>query len=133
MTATPVPLAFQPTYQPASFELRMLGAILFQCIRDAWHRGQDRVLFCGYCIEAKRIDGGGKTRPHLVLTLRVAGAPGVLDHMFIAVAPYPIPGTRCDIRMRVVRQRPLRRGESPAGCVSPIDARNASPETGHIS
>ena len=133
MTDTPVPPAYQPTYQPANFELRMLGAILFQCIRDAWHRGQDRVRFLGYCIEARRIDGGGATRPHLVLTLRVVGEPGVLDRMFIAVAPYPIPGTRCDIRMQVVRHRPLRRAESPVGCVSPIDARNASPETGQIS
>ena len=116
----------------------MLGAIMFQCIRDAWRLGQDRVRFLGYCIEAKRIearriDGGGATEPHLVLTLRLAGVPGVLDRMFIAVAPYPIPGTRCDIRMQVVRHRPLRRTDSPVGCVSPIDARNASPETGQIS
>ena len=133
MTAAPVPPAFQPTYQPASFELRMLGAIMFQCIRDAWRLGQDRVRFLGYCIEARRVDCDGATRPHLVLTLRVAGVPGVLDRMFIAVAPYPIPGTGCDIRMQVVRHRPLRRTESPVGCVSPIDARNASPETGQIS
>ena len=137
MTAVPVSpvfqLACQRTYQPASFELRMLGAIMFQCIRDAWRRGQDRVRFLGYCIEARRIDSDGATRPHLVLTLRVAGAPGVIDRMFIAVAPYPIPGTRCDIRMQVVRHRPLRRDDSPVGCVSPIDARNASPETGQIS
>ncbi len=111
----------------------MLGAIMFQCIRDAWRLGQDRVRFRGYCIEAKRIDGDGAAKARLVLTLRMADAPGVLDRMFIAVAPYPIPGTRCDIRMQVVRHRPLRRAESPVGCVSPIDACYASPETGRIS
>jgi hypothetical protein len=133
VTAAPAPPAFQPAYQPASFELRMLGAIMFQCIRDAWRLGQDRVRFRGYCIEARRIDSDGATSPHLVLTLRVAGAPGVIDRMLIAVAPRLSSGTRCDIRMQVVRHRPLRRAESPVGCVSPIDARNASPETGQIS
>jgi hypothetical protein len=71
----------------------------------------------------------------MVLTLRVARRRCrcvVLDRLFIAVAPYPIPGTRCDIRLKPVRHLP-RRTESPVGCVSPIDARNASPETGQIS
>ena len=111
----------------------MLGALLLQSVRDAWRHGQDRVRFRGYCIECRRLGGEGTGHPALVLTLRVAGGAGVLDRLFMAVAPYPIPGTRCDIRLQPVRHLPRGRTESPVGCVSPIDVRNASPETGQIS
>ena len=122
-----------PAYQPSTAELRMLGAILFQSIRDAWQLGMDRTRFRGYCIEARRVDAADGGQPQLVLTLRVTGVSAVLDSLFIAVAPYPIPGTGCDIRLNCVRNFVPRRTESPVGCVSPIDARNASPETGHFS
>ena len=129
MTAVPA----SPAYQPSDAELRMLGAILFQCIRDACKLGMDRVRFRGYRIEARRIDGADGDHPQLMLTLRVTGAAGVLDRMFIAVAPYPIPGAGFDIRFKCVRNLSPRRTESPVGCVSPTDARYASPETGHVS
>ena len=128
-----------PAYQPSAAELRMLGAILFQSIRDAWELGIDRTRFRGYCIEARRLDAPDGGHPQLVLTLRVAGVAGVvgvsavLDRLFIAVAPYPVPGTGCDIRLNCVRSFVPPRTESPVGCVSPIDARNASPETGLFS
>ena len=128
-----------PAYQPSNTELRMLGAIMFQSIRDACQHGEDRVWFRGYSFEARRIDAADGGHPQLVLTLRVAGVAGVvggsavLDRLFIAAAPYPIPGRGCDIRLKCVRNFVLRRTESPVGCVSPIDARNASPETGHFS
>lgn len=126
-----------PGYQPSDAELRMLGAMLFQSIRDAWHRGRDRVRFRGYSVEAIRLDGVGIKHPMLMLTLRIAGTSDVLDRAFIAVAPYPIPGAGCDIRLQLVRNlSPLQTllfTDSPVGCVSPIDVRNASPETGHIS
>jgi hypothetical protein len=128
-----------PAYQPSDAELRMLGAIMFQSIRDACHHGEDRVWFRGYSIEARRIDAADGGHPQLVLTLRVAGVAGVvgvsavLDRLFIAVAPIPIPGAGCDIRLQRVRNFSPRRTESPVGCVSPIDARNASPETGLFS
>ena len=80
----------------------MLGAILFQSIRDAWLRGQDRVRFGDYCVEAVRVDGVGSGCPLLMLTLRLAGAPGVLDRVFIAVAPYPVPGAGFDISLQPV-------------------------------
>jgi hypothetical protein len=124
-------------YQPSNAELRMLGAMLFQSIRDAWYRGRDRVRFRGYSVEAIRLDGVGIKHPTLMLTLRIAGTPDVLDRAFIAVAPYPIPGAGCDICLQPVRNlSPLHTlfcTDSPVGCVSPIDVRNASPETGHIS
>ena len=127
------------SYQPTDIELRMLGAILFQSIRDAWQHGRDQVWFRGYCIEAVRVDGvvrtdgAGAGHPLLMLKLRIAGVPGLLDRVFTAVAPYPVPGAGCDIRLQPVRSLPPRWAESPVGCVSPIDARNASPETGHFS
>ncbi len=111
----------------------MLGALLLQSVRDARLRGADRVRFRGYCIECRRIDGAAGVHPRMVLTLQVAGDIEVLDRLFIAVAPYPISGTRCDIRLEPVRQLPLLPTESPVGCVSPSDVRNASPETGHFS
>ena len=118
-------------YQPSSAELRMFGAILFQSIRDAWHHGRDRATFRGYCVEAIRLDGVGIRHPMLMLTLRIVGAHDVLDRAFIAVAPYPIPGAGCDIRLQPVRNVARCCTESPVGCVSPIDACYASPETGH--
>ena len=129
MTRASTPLA----YQPDSAELRMLGAILFQSIRDAWRCGMDRTRFRGYCIEARRIDAVDDGHSQHMLTLRVTGGPGFLDRMFIAVAPYPIPGAGFDIRLKCVRTSVSRRSESPVGCVSPIDACYASPETGHFS
>ena len=129
MTAVPA----SPVYQPSDAELKMLGAILFQCIRDACKLGMDRIRFRGYRIEARRIDAPAGGHTQLMLTLRVTGAAGVLDRMFIAVAPYPIPGAGFDIRLKCVRNLSPRRTESPVGCVSPTDARYASPETGHVS
>jgi hypothetical protein len=119
--------------QPDAAELRMLGALLLQSVRDAWVRGEDRVRFRGYCIKSRRIDGVDGGHPQLGLTLRVTGVAGVQDRLFIAVAPYPIPGAGCDIHLQCVRRVAPQRVESPVGCVSPIDARYASPETGHIS
>ena len=117
--------------QPSDVELRMLSAILIQSVRDAWQRGEDLVRFRGYRIEARRVDGAGAGHPLLMLTLRIAGAPGVLDRTCIEVAPTPIPGAGCDIRLQPVRNVAQWWTESPVGCVSPIDVRNASPETGH--
>ena len=122
-----------PPEQPTDTELRMLGALLLQSVRDAWLRGADSVRFRGYCIDCRRIDGDDGGHPRMVLTLRVAGGIGMLDRLFIAVAPYPIPGTGCDIRLKCVRRLSPPRTESPVGCVSPIDACYASPETGHFS
>jgi hypothetical protein len=119
-------------YQPSGPELRMLAAVARQSICDAWQRGEDRSVFHGYCIETKRI----KTRhigtaddghPLLVLTLRAAGAAGVLDRLFIAVASHPSPGSAWHISFDGVRAFPPCRTKSLVGCVSPSDARHASP------
>ncbi len=132
-----------PAYQPSDAELRMLGAIVFQSIRDAWRSGEQSCTFRGYRIEARRIDrrhvdtrpvdAADDDHPQLMLTLRIAGTAGVLDRMFIAVAPISIPGAGFDIELKRVCRFAPRQMKSPVGCVSPIDARYASPETGQIS
>ena len=122
-----------PSAQPSDVELRTLGALLLQSVRDAWYSGHDRVRFRTYCIEARRVDAADGSHPRLLLTLRASGMPGAPDRLFAAVARFPAPGTPCNIHLECVRQGAARRTESPVGCVSPIDARNASPEAGHFS
>lgn len=122
-----------PGAQPSDLELRNLGALLLQSVRDAWYCGHDRVRFRNYTIEARRVDGADGAPPRLLLTLRVAGSMGVPDRLFAAVAQFPSPGTRCHIRLKPACESPVLLAESPVGCVSPIDARNASPETGQFS
>ena len=120
-------------YPPGAPELRMLGAIARQSICDAWQRGEDRSAFQGYCIETRRIAAVDEGHALFVLTLRATGATGVLDRHVIAVAPHPIPGSAFPISFDGARTLASRRTESLVGCVSPFDARHASPETGQIS
>jgi len=120
-------------YQPSGLEMRMLGAVARQSICDAWQRGEDRTAFHGYCIETRRIGTVDDGHPLLVLTLRATGAVGVLDRLFIAVASHPIPGSAFHINFDWTRALAPRRTESLVGCVSPFDARHASPESGQIS
>lgn len=92
-----------PATQPDDAELKMLGALLFQCIRQAWLTGVEQARFRGYCVEARRIDCADGAHPRLVLTLWVlAAVPQMQDRLFLAVAPYPVPGAGCDIRLERV-------------------------------
>ena len=129
MTSTPASVG----YQPSRPELRMLGAVARQSICDAWLRGADRTVFHGYSIETRRIGRAGDGCPLLVLTLRATGVGDVLDRLFIAVASHPIPGSAFHISFDWTHASASRRTESLVGCVSPFDARHASPESGQIS
>ena len=129
MTTTPKSVG----YQPSGPEMRMLGAVARQSICAAWQRGEDRSAFHGYCIETRRIGRSGDGHPLLVLTLREASAGRVLYRLFIAVASHPIPGSALRISFDGVRILASHRTGSFVGCVSPFDARHASPETGQIS
>ena len=111
----------------------MLGAVARQSICDAWQRGADRTAFHGYCIETRRIGVAGEGHPLLVLTLRATGAAALLDRVVIAVASPPIPGSAFHINFDWTRASASRQTESLVGCVSPFDARHASPESGQIS
>jgi hypothetical protein len=111
----------------------MLGAVARQSICEAWQRGADRTAFHGYSIETRRIGMADDGHGLLVLTLRATGTVGVLDRLLIAVASHPIPGSAFPISFDWTRALASRRTESLVGCVSPFDARKASPETGQIS
>ena len=111
----------------------MLGAVVRQSIFDAWQCGHDRAAFRGYWIETRRIEACGDGRLNFRLTLRIDGAVEVLDHLFIAVALQPAPGPALAISFDGVRILASHRTGSFVGCVSPFDARHASPETGQIS
>lgn len=120
-------------YQPSRPELRMLGAVARQSICDAWQGGADRTAFHGYSIETRRIGRADDGHPLIILTLRATGVGGVLDRLFIAVASHPIAGSAFHISFDWTRASASCRTESLVGCVSPFDARHASPESGQIS
>jgi len=109
----------------------MLGAVVRQSVWDAWQCGEDRTAFGGYCIETRRIDAASDGQPLLLLALRALGAAEMPDRLFIAVALNRSLSSPLDISFDWVRAWEPPRTESPVGCVSPIDVRNASPETGH--
>ena len=119
-------------YQPSAAELRMLSAVAQQAIVDAWRCGMERAWFRGYRIEARRLDGADGRSHFLVLTLGSVGGARVLDRVLIEVAPHPNSGSACDLCFARASAASWRT-ESLAGCVSPVDARYASPETGQIS
>jgi hypothetical protein len=120
-------------YQLSGSELRMLGAVMRQSICDACMCGEDRTAFQGYLIETRCIDAASEGHPMLLLTLRTGPATEILDRLFVAVALNRIPSSPFDISFDWVRAWESPRTESPVGCVSPNDVRNASPETGPIS
>jgi len=111
----------------------MLSVVAQQAIFDAWRCGAERAWFRGYQIEARRLDRGDGRCNFLVLTLGTVGTAGALDRLLIEVAPGADPGSAsalCFSRASVVA---VRRTGSLVGCVSPFDARYASPESGQIS
>jgi hypothetical protein len=120
-------------YQPSAAELRMLSVVAQQAIVDAWRCGIERAWFRGYRIEARRLDGVHGPSRFLVLTLSTVDTAGVLDRVLIEVAPRLNSGSACGIRFSRASADSARHTESLVGCVSPFDARYASPESGQIS
>ncbi len=120
-------------YQPSVAELRMLSVVAQQAIVDAWRCGMERAWFRGYRIEARRLDGGHGPARFLVLTLGSLDTAGVLDRVLIEVAPRSNSVSACGISFSRASADSARRTESLVGCVSPFDARQASPESGQIS
>jgi hypothetical protein len=122
-----------PDCQLGGPELRMLRAVMRRSTRDAWQRKEDGAAFRAYGIETRRMEAASVGVALVMRTLRAPGDTKVLYRLLIAVALQPVPGSLFDIGSTGVRFSASRQGESPVGCVSPIDARNASPETGQIS
>jgi len=81
----------------------------------------------------RRFSAAGAERVSVDLTLTADGGAELLDRVRIAVAFRSDPGSACRIDHSRAPSIAARRAESLAGCVSPVDARYASPETGQIS
>jgi hypothetical protein len=111
----------------------MLRAIAQHAIGDALRNGVDHASFRGYRIEARRMHGGCGGNPLIELTLSAIGSAGVLDRMFIEVALRPQCTSACGLFISGAHVDTPRPTGSLVGCVSPFDARHASPETGQMS
>ena len=111
----------------------MLSVVAQQAIVNACRCGTERAWFRGYRIEARRLDGGHGPGRFLVLTLGAVDNAEVLDRVLIEVAPCSNSGSTCSISFSRASAAAVRRIDSLVGCVSPFDARYASPESGQIS
>jgi hypothetical protein len=111
----------------------MLRVLAHDALANAMLRGFERVSFHGYCIEARRICTVSADRASIALTLTADGGAELLDRVRIAVAFRSDPGSACRIVPLHARAVAARQTESLVGCVSPVDARYASPEAGQIS
>ena len=111
----------------------MLRVLLQDAFADAALHGVEQLSFRGYRVEARRLTAAGADRTFIELTLVGCGGVELLDRVRIAVAFRPDAGSGCHIELLHAPATAARRAESLAGCVSPVDARYASPETGQIS
>lgn len=111
----------------------MLRVLAQDALADAASHGVEQLSFHGYSIEAKRLSTAGVGRAFIELTLTAGSGAELLDRVRIAVAFRSDVGSACRIDHSHALANAMRRAESLAGCVSPVDARYASPETGQIS
>ena len=118
---------------PSAPECRMLRVLAHDALAAAMLHGFERVSFHGYCVEARCLSASGADVASVELVITMHGGAELLDRVRIAVAYRSDPGSACRIDHSRVPAIAARRAESLAGCVSPVDARYASPETGQIS
>jgi hypothetical protein len=111
----------------------MLRLLVDDALAAALLHGSERISFHGYCIEARRLFAPGTEVASVEFVLTINGGAELLDRVRIAVAFRSDPGSACRIDLLHASEVAARRAESLAGCVSPVDARYASPETGQIS
>ena len=107
----------------------MLRAIIRDEVSAARTQGRGTVKFRGFRLVARHVTGRGHDRLHFVVFCEdgdVARLPSAVARDSGLQSPWPdaeptvrfLACCRCDFFV---------------GCVSPIDARNASPESGQIS
>ena len=111
----------------------MLCVLVQEVLVAAMLRGFERVSFHGYCIEATRLSTAGADIAFVALTLTAGCGAELPDRVRIAVAFPSDTGSACRIDYSHAPTVAACQAESLAGCVSPVDARYASPETGQIS
>lgn len=111
----------------------MLRVLVHDALAAAMLHGFERVSFHGYRIEARCLSTSGADVDSVELVLTIDGGAELLDRVRIAVASRSDVGSACRIDYSHAPTVAACQAESLAGCVSPVDARYASPETGQIS
>lgn len=111
----------------------MLCALAREALADAMVHGTARLSFHGYRVDARRLCVAGADGAIVDLTLAGGCGAEVLDRVRIAVAFLSDSGSACRIDPLRATAMSARKNDLLAGCVSPVDARYASPEAGHIS
>ncbi|MCL4775834.1 MAG: hypothetical protein KJZ98_18005 [Burkholderiaceae bacterium] len=118
---------------PSSAEWALLRVLACEALAVAALSGAAQLSFRGYRIDTRRLRAAGADGALVEITLAVDGVGEPLDRVRIAVACRSDPRSACRVDFLHVPLTTACTTESLAGCVSPVDARYASPETGQIS
>ena len=111
----------------------MLCVLAREALAVATLHGAAQLSFRGYRVAARRLGATGADKAFVEITLAANRSREPLDRVRIAVASRSDPGSACRIDHSHAPAISACQAESLAGCVSPVDARYASPETGQIS
>jgi hypothetical protein len=128
---TTAPCARAP--HPSAAEWALLRVLACEALAVAALSGAAQLSFRGYRIDASRLGAAGADEVLVEITLAVDGVGAPLDRVRIAVASRSDPRSACRVDFLHAPSMAACTTESLAGCVSPVDARYASPETGQIS
>ena len=111
----------------------MLCVLAREALAVATLHGAAQLSFRGYRVAATRLCAAGADGAFVEITLAGSCGGEPLDRVRIAVASRSDPRSACRVDFLHVPSMAACTTESLAGCVSPVDARYASPETGQIS
>ena len=111
----------------------MLCVLAREALAVATLHGAAQLSFRGYRVAATRLCAAGADGAFVEITLAGNRGGEPLDRVRIAVASRSDAGSAWRIDSLHTPTTAVCTTESLAGCVSPADARYASPETGQIS
>lgn len=111
----------------------MLRVLAREALAFATLHGAAQLSFRGYRVAATRLCAAGADGAFVEITLAGNRGDEPFDRVRIAVASRSDVGSACRIDSLRAPVTAVCAPESLAGCVSPADARYASPETGQIS
>jgi hypothetical protein len=118
---------------PSAAEWALLRVLAREAFAVAARSGAAQHSFRCYRIDARRLGAAGADGAFVEITLAVDGGGAPLDRVRIAVASRSDPRSACRVDFLHAPSMAACTTESLAGCVSPVDARYASPKTGQIS
>jgi hypothetical protein len=111
----------------------MLRVLAREALDFATLHGAAQLTFHGYRVDARRLCVAAPDQAFVEITLAAARCGAPLDRVRIAVASRSAEGSACRIDCLHAPASAACMTDFLAGCVSPVDARYASPETGQIS